>query len=531
MEEFQCPIFHPEKCTNENNITGAMLRDLTRDRLIGMGIGELDDQLKILDSIRKLWETQGKVFNDPIHGHIELHPLLVKIIDTPQFQRLRYLKQLGGAYYVYPGASHNRFEHSIGVGHLAGQLAEALRTRQPELLITARDILCVQIAGLCHDLGHGPFSHMFDNIFIAKTRPEKKWEHEEASCDMFDHLVKRNKLEPVMRKYDLKLPEDLIFIKEMIAGPLKPNTAEGQWPYEGRPEDKSFLYDIVANKRNGIDVDKFDYFARDCYHLGMQNNFDHGRFIKFARVCEVDGLKQICTRDKEQDNMYEMFHTRMCLHRRAYQHKVNKIIETMITEAFLKADKHILIEGSGGKMFTLSTAIDDMEAYTKLTDHVFEKILNSSDKTLAEARDILQRIVSRNFYKFLGEIEKPTEVCTTNVITINNWKKELAQALPERNGALTPEDFEVLFITLNYGKKDKDPIKDLHFYSKYDTTKAFKMKVSRFRPMRFYEQSIRFYCKKTDDSTLVADQRCFDEWCTGKRFSKVSGRVEDGDQN
>ena len=56
----------------------------------------------------------SQVFNDPIHGHIELHPLMVKIIDTPQFQRLRHIKQLGGAYYVFMGASHNRFEHSIG---------------------------------------------------------------------------------------------------------------------------------------------------------------------------------------------------------------------------------------------------------------------------------------------------------------------------------------------------------------------------------------------------------------------------------
>lgn len=59
-----------------------------------------------------------QVFNDPIHGSMKLHPLLVKIIDTPQFQRLRNIKQLGGAYWVFPGASHNRFEHSIGYGVL-----------------------------------------------------------------------------------------------------------------------------------------------------------------------------------------------------------------------------------------------------------------------------------------------------------------------------------------------------------------------------------------------------------------------------
>lgn len=59
-----------------------------------------------------VWLLQ--VFNDPVHGHIEMHPLLVRIIDTPQFQRLRYIKQLGGTYFVFPGASHNRFEHSLG---------------------------------------------------------------------------------------------------------------------------------------------------------------------------------------------------------------------------------------------------------------------------------------------------------------------------------------------------------------------------------------------------------------------------------
>uniref|UniRef100_A0A3B1KBF5 HD/PDEase domain-containing protein n=1 Tax=Astyanax mexicanus TaxID=7994 RepID=A0A3B1KBF5_ASTMX len=95
-----------------------------------------------------------KVFNDSVHGHIEMHPLLVKIIDTPEFQRLKNIKQLGGGYYVYPGASHNRFEHSLGVAHLAGKLLQSLKKTLPEgLEITPNDELCVQIAALCHDLG------------------------------------------------------------------------------------------------------------------------------------------------------------------------------------------------------------------------------------------------------------------------------------------------------------------------------------------------------------------------------------------
>ncbi|XP_065817197.1 deoxynucleoside triphosphate triphosphohydrolase SAMHD1-like [Labrus bergylta] len=171
-----------------------------------------------------------KVFNDPIHGSMDLHPLLIKIIDTPQFQRLRFIKQLGGVYFVYPGASHNRFEHSIGVGYLAGKLAEALRSRQPELNITERDVLCVQIAGLCHDLGHGPFSHLYDGLFLPKAlekkRKLKKWKHERGSRLMLDHLVEQNNFKPTMKKYGLKPEDDITFIKEMIAGLLQ--ESEGQ---------------------------------------------------------------------------------------------------------------------------------------------------------------------------------------------------------------------------------------------------------------------------------------------------------------
>ncbi|KPP56276.1 hypothetical protein Z043_126135, partial [Scleropages formosus] len=172
-----------------------------------------------------------QVFNDPIHGHIEFHPLLIHIIDTPQ------------------------------VGHLAGLLVRALRERQPELQIDHRDMLCVQIAGLCHDLGespqtshlihtllthsHGPFSHVFEGMFMPKARPDFRWKHEMTSVEMFDHLIKANGLETVMEQHGLVLPQDLVFIKEQI----------------GRPKEKWFLYEIVANKRNGIDVDKWDYFA------------------------------------------------------------------------------------------------------------------------------------------------------------------------------------------------------------------------------------------------------------------------------
>ncbi|KAF7659906.1 hypothetical protein LDENG_00291200 [Lucifuga dentata] len=516
-----------EEKFREQKITGVGLRYLGEAELEKMGIEYLGVRLQILHSLRKLWQIEtvlNKVFNDPIHGHVELHPLLIRIIDTPQFQRLRHIKQLGGTYFVFPGASHNRFEHCLGVGYLAGRLVQALNERQPELLISSRDILCVQIAGLCHDLGHGPFSHMFDGRFIPQARPEINWKHETASLAMFDYL-------PVMEQHGLVLPEDLDFIKEQIAGPLDTTASQSQkWPYKGRSEDKSFLYEIVANKRNGIDVDKWDYFARDCYHLGIQNNFDYRRFLKFARVCEVDGQKHICTRDKEVGNLYDMFHTRNCLHRRAYQHKVGNIIESMITEAFLKADKFIHIEGSGGKMFTLSTAIDDMEAYTKLTDHVFEQILHSSSLELAEARQILQNIICRRLYKCLGQTQADKSLNVTQE-KIKSWEADLAQSVPQssvQDVQLQPEDFLVRVIVMDYGMKEKNPVNNVRFYCKNDLTTAIqisKNQVSKLLPECFAEQLIRVYFKKTDNRSLEAAKKHFVQWCMDNNFSKP----QDGD--
>uniref|UniRef100_A0A3P9DN11 Uncharacterized LOC112436673 n=1 Tax=Maylandia zebra TaxID=106582 RepID=A0A3P9DN11_9CICH len=521
-----------------------------------------------------------KVFNDPIHGHIELHPLLVKIIDTPQFQRLRNIKQLGGIYFVYPGASHNRFEHSIGVAHLAGELAKALKVKQLEQikpleelkelkelkklkpleleqlkklqnltpqdlkelqelmpedleklkklqnskpedleklkaeeledlkklvelenlgftkleklkklqnsksegleklnpedlkmlqrfkpkdvekfeklerldelkksLISDQDVLCVQIAGLCHDLGHGPFSHFFDGMFMDAIKRDKKgkeeWRHEKASIEMFKHLLDQNGLKEVMKKYGLKVDEDgtdLVFIEEMIKKPQdeKPqndaaqdnehqnNDASTKWPYKGREEKKSFLYEIVSNKNTGIDVDKFDYFARDCHHLGIPNSFDHQRFVMFARVCDVEEdrkkTKHICSRDKESANLYDIFQQRLSIHRRACQHKIKMAVEIMLKDALILVDDHpdFKIKSSKGEMLNISQANGDMEAYTKLTDHVFERILHyqegrkepsseeerKKEQDLEQAREILKRVMERDLYRCVGQAKK-----------------------------------------------------------------------------------------------------------------------------
>ena len=139
--------------------------------------------------------AKPKVFNDSILKHIELHPACIAVVDTREFQRLRRLKQLGPTEWVFPGATHQRFAHSIGVSYLAGRLVERLQRNQPDLGIDARDVLCVKLAGLCHDLGHGPLSHTYDGKFVKKAWAKRgirsDWCHEHSSAEIFARVVDR----------------------------------------------------------------------------------------------------------------------------------------------------------------------------------------------------------------------------------------------------------------------------------------------------------------------------------------------------
>ncbi|XP_045193463.2 deoxynucleoside triphosphate triphosphohydrolase SAMHD1-like [Mercenaria mercenaria] len=516
-------------------IVGCVLPRLTEDHLDRYGISKLGKKLQVMKFIEELImnvkdidmdESKRKIFNDPIHGHIELHPLCVRIIDTPQFQRLRFIKQLGTCYFVYPGATHNRFEHSLGVCHLAGRLVRAIKRRQPELGITDKDVLCVEIAGLCHDLGHGPFSHLFDGKFIPHMCPETKWKHEDASRMMFRYMLEENNLHPVFEKEGLS-HTDITFIEEQVTGPKK-NLESGSWPYDGRPKNKSFLYEVVANKRNGIDVDKWDYFARDCHMLGIRNNFDHNRCIHFARVLQVEGELQICSRDKEVGNLYDMFHTRSTLHRRAYQHKTTNIIDTMIVEALVKANNYIKFAGKDGHEVRMSDAIHDMKAYSQMTDHVFFLILNSTEPKLQESKEILSNIMRRNLYKCVGQ----TQLKHEHIISKDQLPKITGEILSKMDpdelecSNLKPDKVIVHLVYLDYGMKDKNPIDNVRFYSKENPNVAVRVRkdqVSNLLPETFAEQQIRVHCKLVDTRTLDMVKRAFCDWCKDNNLPSPKG--------
>ncbi|TBU43954.1 HD-domain/PDEase-like protein [Dichomitus squalens] len=456
-------------------------------------------------------QTSVRRFKDSIHDYLPFGQTICAIVDTPQFQRLRNIKQLGTSYYVWPGASHNRFEHCLGVAYLAQTLAMHLRNSQPSLGITQRDVQCVTIAGLCHDLGHGPWSHVWDSLFIPTILPEKTWCHEDASRMMFDALLEENGLE--------LHEDDATFVKALIMGT----------PSMCKKKEKPYLFQIVANKTNGLDVDKFDYIARDSHAIDQTSNLSLTRLIYSSRVIDDD----ICYDIKDANQVFELCHTRMSLHKRIYTHKtgelcfqfggcrpvadlghVAKAIEYMIVDALKLAEP----------VMNIARRLEDPKKYLHLTDHIQTEIEASEDPRLEEAQKILHRIKVRDLYKtvdnkvFPWDQKADLKAMFTPESVVKAFKElyagnptldsseqldgldndpEKVKVLAEE---LSPEHVIIDLTERHHGMKDENPLHFMKFYSKHHPDKgiyANEDNISVTLPRAFGELLLRVYTRES----------------------------------
>ncbi|KAJ8566994.1 hypothetical protein K7X08_019202 [Anisodus acutangulus] len=323
----------------------------------------------------------SKQIHDNVHGNIFIDPLYLKFIDTEQFQRLRDLKQLGVAHIVYPGAVHSRFEHSLGVYWLANEAVHKLKTHQGmELGIDNFDIQTVKLAGLLHDIGHGPLSHLFEREFLPQVRKGFDWSHEQMSVDMIDHIVDEHHID--IDSGTIKK------VKEMIL-------ASSKFALTKSSREKQFLYDIVANGRNGIDVDKFDYIIRDSRACALGCNFQFQRLMETMRVLG----DEICYRAKDYLTIHKLFATRADLHRTVYTHAKVKAIELMVVDALVKANDYLQI----------ASHIEHPSQYWKLDDTILKIIETAPDPELKESRDLILRVRRRDLYQFCNEYAVPRD--------------------------------------------------------------------------------------------------------------------------
>ena len=294
---------------------------------------------------------------DPIHDFVRVYDNELKIIDTPIFQRLRRIRQLSGAHLIYPGAQHTRFEHSLGVMHIASMAGQALAEKG---VVSSDDIQNLRLASLLHDIGHGPFSHLFEEIFEEK----RKISHEDLGRD----IILKTEIGDIISKngFDKKLITKLAFGDSKL----------------------QFMNEIISGV---LSADMMDYLLRDGYFTGAEHaKIDHHRLTH-----SLDVYKNKLALDKSSlVNFETMMISRYQMFKAVYFHKTVRAGEVMLLEAMDLAE---------GELGLSSMNLDE---YLQLSDDVIlAKLLNlpEHNSKLKASKKIATNYLNRNLFKSVFE--------------------------------------------------------------------------------------------------------------------------------
>jgi HD superfamily phosphohydrolase len=414
--------------------------------------------------------TPSKDIRCGLHGIISLEPLLVAVTDSPIFQRLRRLRQLGVSDHVYPTATHSRFEHSLGVCHLAGKLCRKLKAQAMPSGATPpseRDILCVKLAGLCHDIGHGPFSHTFEGIV--------KFKHEQMSSQLLDLLFSKElKLSDYTADGEaLEDESDLIFVKELI---------EGTAPKErkGRGRSKWYLYNIVSGR---IDVDRLDYLLRDSKcSLGLDGVFalDHildNTAVRMAK-CEDDDepYPVVAFARKAAAEIWKVFQCRYEMFDKVYLH-ASTVGRELLLKDLLRALSTLpppacyVIAGK-----TLQEAAQSAADFARLDDHIVTRLslrlddlrdVQQSQPALMRAAALLDRYSRHSHYPKLAEwiVSQHTKEgeCGGRVV-ISDAPSAYRPTVDELRQELGEDEFMIFERNVHHGDRAENPMSSMRFF-------------------------------------------------------------------
>mmetsp|Transcript_1103 Transcript_1103/g.2367 ORF Transcript_1103/g.2367 Transcript_1103/m.2367 type:complete len:602 (+) Transcript_1103:131-1936(+) len=525
---------------------------------------------------------------DEIHSDIVLPPVAGIFIQTPQFQRLRDILQLGVTFRVFEKANHNRYEHSIGVAHLARFMCQSIAEAQPLLNCTSKDRLCVLLAGLLHDLGHGIFSHIYEQFLermhsllkkSARLRAKYKnfpavpdqWAHETASLMMIDAALESLGLEIDLKNLDQPLKQigdgidaksmrvfdetdsvltsrDLCFVKEMIFGGPLP----GHSKLMGRPEwNEEWLYQIVSNALSGADVDKMDYYARDSKKTlrGVRDPPIDLPMMSNARVawgeCGKSGSKNlmIVYPQSMHGNACKFFQRRFELHDEAYQEKTSAAVSIMMTDILCLADIHLTLILKDGSRLPMSRAMTSPEAYLKLCDSFVAQmenfsIDNSNGSSLVEAKKLYERYQKGDFYTFAGEYV----VNANDSVDAEMWEMEendlieemLQLQVPSFGGGLQETDVAVGKFSIHHGKRDRDPVAAMRFITEQEMDSLRQIEVEHLPTAKpcshrtresFHKKGIRFFSRCAKKAPAVED--LFKKWIKERKSVPTYSPCED----
>lgn len=328
-----------------------------------------------------------KFFRDPVHDIIRVEEdYILELVDTFAMQRLRKIRQLGLAWLVYPGAEHSRFSHSLGTYFLAKKLINHFKKTVKGLTFNKTEEALILSAALLHDVGHGPFSHLFEVLCKEELQIQEKHEQWTKKIVLQDKSVNT-----ILKRVDPKLPNKLV---ELFDKTITPH----------------FFSDIISSQ---LDVDRFDYLMRDTYMTGAQyGKFDQEWIFRSLTIEDVqDGatgggsdlqetIKTVVIDGRKGLNTLEQHILgRHFMYRNVYFHKKIRAAEAMLRMILKRAIK-LVADGKkiGNSIFQKLAKQKELniDEYMRLNDFL---ILSWVEDWASCASDKVLKDLSFNFIR------------------------------------------------------------------------------------------------------------------------------------
>ncbi|MEM5868105.1 MAG: HD domain-containing protein [Candidatus Aenigmatarchaeota archaeon] len=321
---------------------------------------------------------------DPIYGYVRLSEQEKKILDSLPVQRLRRIRQLAGAEYVYPGANHTRFEHSIGVMYLARRVMEDSNIKQ---CVDKDEIEAIKIAALLHDVGHGPFSHIFEYLLDKKLGKN----HE----DITFWMITSSELKEIIENFGF----DSYQIGKLAIGQLHKSS-------------KYFLDQIISS---AVDIDKLDFVVRDTYHTGAE----YGFVDVFRLIHSFDVLEGNLAVDIGALSTLESFIiARIESFKSIYFHRVGRAAQIMLATALERADSELGL-----------SSFKTPEEYLAMDDYTVWTMLKNCERSSQIIRDLERRRMLKCAYEQTFYVRDKT---VSNIFSAEEFRNQIRDKIARK---------------------------------------------------------------------------------------------------
>lgn len=385
-----------------------------------------DEEIKI---------SKNLTVKDPLYDSmIDFGKICTEIAKNPLHTRTGYLKQLSFTDLYYPSGGHSRRAHMFGVMHLASSYTKQLEINSG---LSFDPIIkeSINIAALTHDVGHGPFSHFWEGFC---ERRGVHFHHEDYSEKVLEEILKKSE---TFSKNEENF--DLGFIKSLISGE-KISSSLPSW-----------IYQIVSDKKNGLDVDRMDYILRDSYYcLGRIKLVDYPRIFHVAKIID----DEICFKRGDHDNLKQIFISRGQLFQQIYHNPKIIANDLMFRDCLDYLDPYI-------KISEIMKSEIDLITFQKLTDcYVISRINEFSPslemKDAIKGKEIWNRIQSLDPYHCCCDMSIKTENFESNWKTKQEFENQFFQETQ-----LPQEDYRVVVLRKDFCPKGQRPFQNVKYYS------------------------------------------------------------------